>query len=234
MEKPMIGVLPLYDKDKESYWMLPGYMKGIEDAGGVPVMLPLTTDQDTILKLAAAFDGFLFSGGQDINPEWYGEKDQACGEICSERDVMEAALFKHVVELDKPALGICRGLQLFNVMLGGTLYQDIPTQLSGSTIKHIQRPPYTEPVHDVYIERDTALYPIFQTDSLKVNSLHHQGIKEISEHLVPATRAEDGLIEAVVMPSKKFILAVQWHPEFIYQFDDHHFKLFIEFVKSCN
>ncbi|OLS33820.1 gamma-glutamyl-gamma-aminobutyrate hydrolase family protein [Bacillus sp. MRMR6] len=234
MGKPMIGVLPLYDNEKESYWMLPGYMRGIEDAGGIPIMLPLTTDEDMIARIANTFDGFLFTGGQDLNPELYGEKiEDLCGEICKERDLMEAALFKHVTELDKPAFGICRGLQLFNVLLGGTLYQDIPTERSESKINHQQNPPYTEPVHDVYIARDTLLYNILQTDSIKVNSYHHQGIKNLSEQLVPAATADDSLIEAVVMPNKKFTLAVQWHPEFNYMYDDQNFKLFLEFVRAC-
>lgn len=234
MKKPMIGVLPLYDKEKASYWMLPGYMKGIEDAGGIPIILPLTTDADSILRISNTFDGFLFTGGHDINPELYGEEaEDVCGEMCNERDIMEAILFKQVAELDKPALGICRGLQLFNVLLGGTLYQDIPTQLSVTTINHKQKPPYSEPVHNVYIAKDTLLYRILQTDSLRVNSYHHQGIKNISEQLLPAANAEDGLIEAVVMPNKRFILAVQWHPEFNYKFDDNNFKLFLEFVRAC-
>lgn len=234
MEKPLVGVLPLYDSEKDSYWMLPGYMKGIEEAGGIPIMLPLTTDDETILRLANTFDGFLFTGGHDINPKLYGEEiGDKCGEICFTRDTMEAKLFKQVIELDKPALGICRGLQLFNVLLGGTLYQDIPTQLSHSNIKHKQKPPYTEPVHNVYIAKNTLLYHILQIDTLKVNSYHHQGIKSISEHLESAATAEDGLIEAVVMPNKKFTLAVQWHPEFNYKFDDNNFKLFVEFVRAC-
>lgn len=233
MEKPMIGVLPLYDRDKDSYWMLPGYMKGIEDAGGIPVMLPLTTDKDSILRIATVFDGFLFTGGQDINPELYGEKNESCGEMCIERDSMESVLFNHAVELDKPILGICRGLQLFNVALGGTLYQDIPTQHTTSTIEHNQTPPFMEAVHDVFIEKDTDLHRMLQKDSMKVNSLHHQGIKDLAEQLVPAARAEDGLIEAVVMPNKKFTIAVQWHPEFNYMIDDDNFKLFLEFVRAC-
>lgn len=234
MEKPMIGVLPLYDNEKESYWMLPGYMRGIEDAGGIPIMLPITTDKDMILKFAQTFDGFLFTGGHDINPELYGEEiEDTCGVLCIERDFMETVLFNYAVELDKPSLGICRGLQLFNVLLGGTLYQDIPTQRSVSTVQHKQKSPYSEPVHQVYVEKENLLYDILQADSLKVNSYHHQGIKNLSEQLVSAAKAEDGLIEAVIMPYKKFILAVQWHPEFNYKFDDHSFKLFLEFVKSC-
>lgn len=235
MERPTIGVLPLYDRSKESYWMLPGYMKGIEDAGGIPFVLPITSDAETITRIANMFDGFLFTGGHDVNPEIYGEEvEDVCGELCLERDAMETVLFKQVVELDKAAFGICRGLQLFNAVLGGTLYQDIPTQFqSGKKIGHKQAPPYSEPVHKVYIEKGNPLYRIVETESLKVNSYHHQGIKELSERLIPVANAEDGLIEAVIMPGKKFILAVQWHPEFSYKSDNYSFRLFEEFVKSC-
>ncbi|WP_248924100.1 gamma-glutamyl-gamma-aminobutyrate hydrolase family protein [Paenibacillus hamazuiensis] len=235
MKKPMIGVLPLYDNEKESYWMLPGYMKGIEDAGGIPVMLPLTSNKEIILTIANTFDGFLFTGGHDVNPEMYGEKaEDVCGELCHERDVMEEILFRQAVELDKPAFGICRGLQLFNALLGGTLYQDLPTQLrTETTVAHKQQPPYNKPAHKVYIDKENALYRIVNAESLEVNSYHHQGIKKLSEQLLAVAQAEDGLIEAVVMPQKRFILAVQWHPEFSYTTDRHNFRLFEEFVGAC-
>lgn len=234
MKKAMIGVLPLYDEVKESYWMLPGYMKGIEDAGGIPVMLPLTTDIEVILTIAKTFDGFLFTGGQDINPKIYGETaTNVCGELCNERDFMEEVLFKQVIELNKPAFGICRGLQLFNALLGGTLYQDIPTQLrTEKQIGHTQKPPYDKPIHRVYIEKGNPLYQILETESFMVNSYHHQGIIKLSNHLLSVAIAEDGLIEAVMMPEKKFILAVQWHPEFDYKLNDYNFRLFVEFVNS--
>jgi putative glutamine amidotransferase len=232
MKKPMIGVLPLYDEKKESYWMLPGYMKGVEDAGGIPVMLPLTTDKDIILKLAHSCDGFLFTGGHDVDPAVHGEEvTELSGVLCTERDQMEQLLFTFAAELDKPMLGICRGMQLFNAVLGGTLYQDIPAQRP-STINHKQKPPYSKPVHQVHIEKDSLLHQVLQTDSFMVNSYHHQGIKELSEQLEVAATADDGLIEAVVMPNKIFILAVQWHPEFSYKHDDYNFKLFLEFVKA--
>jgi putative glutamine amidotransferase len=233
MGRPFIGVLPLYDDDKESYWMLPGYMKGIEDAGGIPFMLPLTTNAEAIAQIADRFDGFLFTGGHDIHPKMYGEDvEEVCGDICVERDVMENALFKLAVKLDKPALGICRGLQLFNVSLGGTLYQDLPTYFK-SEVVHKQNPPYTEPVHKVYVEKETPLYSMVGAEVLHVNSYHHQGIKTLSDQLVPAARAEDGLVEAVIMPDKTFIAAVQWHPEFNYKKDVHNYRLFEAFVKSC-
>ncbi|MCM3782369.1 gamma-glutamyl-gamma-aminobutyrate hydrolase family protein [Neobacillus mesonae] len=235
MKKPMIAVLPLYDSNKESYWMLPAYMKAIEDAGGIPVMLPLTTDVDMIDTLAHQFDGFLFTGGHDINPELYDEKvEEVCGELCNERDIMESHLFNSVVELDKPVFGICRGLQLFNVLLGGTLYQDIPTQLDvKNSVNHKQNPPYTHLVHEVHIEEDNLLHNILQTDRLKVNSYHHQGIKKLSDKLTAAAKAEDGIVEAVVMRDKSFILAVQWHPEFSYTVDSYSRKLFSAFVNVC-
>ncbi|MCG7218050.1 gamma-glutamyl-gamma-aminobutyrate hydrolase family protein [Paenibacillus mucilaginosus] len=235
MKRPMIGVLPLYDKEKESYWMLPGYMKGIEAAGGIPVMLPLTADPEVITAMADTFDGFLFTGGHDVHPELYGERiEPVCGEPCTERDEMERVLFREVTAMDKPAFGICRGLQLFNVLLGGTLYQDIPTQFgSDIQVNHQQQPPYDQPVHRVYIEKGDPLHEMLQTDSMEVNSYHHQGIKQLSSQLVAAAKAEDGMIEAVRMPDKKFVLAVQWHPEFSYTSDPYNFRLFEEFVSSC-
>lgn len=235
MKKPMIGIIPLYDEKKESYWMLPGYMKGIEKAGGIPVMLPLTSDIDMIISIADTFDGFLFTGGQDVDPSMYGEvKEKYCGKPCYERDIMEEALFKHVLELDKPAFGICRGLQLFNVLLGGTLYQDMIIQRESNTkIEHKQKPPYDKPIHLVNIEKDTILCDVFGKEVINVNSYHHQGIKQLSKHLKCAAKAEDGIIESVFMPDKRFVLAVQWHPEFIYNFDEGNLQLFVEFVKAC-
>lgn len=235
MRKPLIGVLPLYDREKESYWMLPGYMKGIEEAGGIPVMLPLTTDRDIISTLADTYDGFLFTGGHDLNPELYGETVTAvCGELCRDRDVLEMALFEHVLSRDKPALGICRGLQLFNVALGGTLYQDLPTgRKTDHPLEHRQKPPYTTPVHNVYIKKESRLYSILGTETLPVNSYHHQGIKKLAERLLAVAKAEDGLVEAVVMPEKKFVLAVQWHPEYMYPAAPVHIKLFEAFVDAC-
>lgn len=234
MEKPMIGIIPLYDETKESYWMLPSYMKGIEEAGGIPIMLPLTTSIEIIQQLAEQFDGFLFTGGHDVNPELYGEKvEQTCGAICHERDIMEERLLNEVLRLDKPVFGICRGLQLINVLLGGTLYQDIPTQFQADKlIMHQQKPPYTRPVHSVSIEKGSMLEKLIHTESLMVNSYHHQGIKELASSLETAAIAEDGLIEAFTMPNKKFALAVQWHPEFSYQEDDYSFRLFSEFVHA--
>lgn len=235
MKKPIIGVLPLYDEKLESYWMVPGYMTGIEAAGGIPVMLPLTSDIEAIEPLAAAFDGFLFTGGPDVNPQIYGERpEEYCGKPSNERDLLEGWLFKQVLSMDKPMLGICRGLQLFNALLGGTLYQDIPSQLeSDQKIVHTMKPPYDAPVHKVRIEKISPLYKILEHDEIAVNSYHHQGIKQLADSLLPAAKAGDGLVEAVWMPDRRFVLAVQWHPEFMYRTDENSLKLFSEFVGAC-
>ncbi|MBY9078639.1 gamma-glutamyl-gamma-aminobutyrate hydrolase family protein [Paenibacillus sp. HN-1] len=234
-QQPMIGVLPLMDAGRNSYWMLPDYMKGIEEAGGLPVMLPLTADRDSIRRLAETFDGFLFTGGQDVQPSLYGEdKLEVCGEVSNERDEMERQLFADILELDKPAFGICRGLQLFNVLLGGTLYQDLPSQRRTETeIRHVQKPPYDQPVHKIYVEQGNPLHEIVRKETLDVNSYHHQGIKKLSTELLAVGLAEDGLVEAVVLPDRKFVLAVQWHPEFSYRSDDCSLELFRAFVQAC-
>ncbi|WP_145047106.1 gamma-glutamyl-gamma-aminobutyrate hydrolase family protein [Paenibacillus xylanexedens] len=235
MKKPIIGVLPLYDSDKKSYWMLPDYMYAIESSGGIPMMLPLTTNLDIIVRLAHELDGFLFTGGHDLNPELYHEKvEETCGELCHERDRMEALLFQKVAQLDKPAFGICRGLQLFNVMLGGSLIQDIPTGLQVPIpVQHKQSPPYTNLVHEVHIANHNLLHDILQTHTIKVNSYHHQGIKVLADQLKAVAVAEDGLVEAVVMPDRTFVMAVQWHPEYSFRVDEHSQKLFSSFVSSC-
>ena len=230
--KPVIGIVPLVDEEKESYWMLPGYMKGIEEAGGVPFMLPLTTDKELLMQLLKICDGLLLTGGHDVSPELYGEKIiPECGAVCKERDIMEGYLFDNAVNEDMPVLGICRGIQFMNVALGGSLYQDIPLQLK-TGIEHHQSAPYDNLVHSVSICRETPLYELLNTEEIMVNSYHHQGIKKLSDRLKPMAYAPDGLVEAVYMPDKNFIWGVQFHPEFAYLKDETSRKIFSAFINS--
>ena len=149
MKRPLIGIVPLVDAQRESYWMLPGYMRGVEQAGGLPIMLPLTDDDAALRQLADTCGGFLLTGGQDVSPALYGAAPApACGETCPARDAMETKLLALALEQDKPVLGICRGIQFLNVYLGGTLYQDLPTE-HPSAAEHHQKPPYDVPVHSV-------------------------------------------------------------------------------------
>jgi putative glutamine amidotransferase len=235
MRRPVIGLAPLWDEEKDSLWMLPGYMDGIEQAGGLPVMLPLSTDKLMLEQICRSVDGLLFTGGQDVCPGLYGEeKSTCCGTICDKRDDMESLLFSiSVMSMDKPAFGICRGIQLFNVLLGGTLYQDLPAQYKGMPqLCHRQKPPYGMPDHRVTIGTGSPLHALLGTDTMAVNSCHHQGIRELSQELVCMAVAEDGLIEAVYVPCRRFVWAVQWHPE--YSLHDENSRLLFEaFINAC-
>ncbi|MEE0777233.1 MAG: gamma-glutamyl-gamma-aminobutyrate hydrolase family protein, partial [Bacillota bacterium] len=207
---PRIGIVPLYDETKESYWMLPGYMKGLEEAGAIPLMMPLTDDDSALEHLAEFFDGFLFPGGHDVSPALYHSNPHPkCGAICRLRDTMERKLFDLVMTVDKPAFGICRGIQLFNALLGGTLWQDLPSE-HPTNLSHQQKPPYDVPVHEVEVLRNTPLYEILKQDILAVNSYHHQAVKDVAPSLAVSAKATDGIVEGVYRPDKKFIAAVQW------------------------
>ena len=230
MKKPIIGIVPLVDIERESYWMLPGYMKGIEQAGGIPLMLPLTSDEENLQQLAEELDGFLYAGGQDISPNLYAQRrSRMCGQSCHERDEMETILFSMVYEQDKPLLGICRGIQCINVVMGGTLYQDLPSEHSSDT-EHHQIPPYDVPVHSVKIIGDSPLYKLLKKETLMVNSYHHQAIKTLAPKLSVMAVSEDSLVEAVYVPNKKFIWGIQWHPELSYLADENSRRIFSEFV----
>lgn len=233
MKKAMIGVVPLVDAARESFWMLPGYMEGIEAAGGIPVMLPLTNDEEVLGQLSQVLNGFLFTGGQDVNPALYGEKAaRECGESCGKRDAMEKLLLSIAVREQRPVLGICRGIQFINAALGGTLYQDLPTE-HPSEVAHHQKPPYDVPVHTVKIAKQSPLFGLLGVDSIEVNSYHHQAVRELAAELQPMAYAGDGLIEAVWMPEHRFLWAVQWHPELNYKVSPESRKIFGKFVAEC-
>lgn len=231
--KPLIGIVPLFDEERHSYWMIPGYMRGIEEAGGIPVMLPLTDDEETLERLVETCDGFLLTGGQDVDPRLYGEESVAkCGKSCPARDAMEKKLFSMILKRDMPVLGICRGIQFMSAALGGSLYQDIPSQRPSALI-HCQKPPYHIPSHNVKILLDTPLYTLLKKENIAVNSYHHQGVKVLPACLRAMARAEDGLTEAIYMPGKKFVWAVQWHPELSFEQDEDNRKIFAAFVSAC-
>ena len=211
MKKPLIALIPQMD-DEGRWWMNPDYMESVLRAGGVPVMLPMTTDAEDLEQIARQFDGFLFTGGPDVDPVHYGrEKLETCGKITPKRDEMELKLFQLVFDLGKPVLGICRGLQLINIALGGTLYQDIPTEVPSDVSHRVLGKPLAREVHEIKVESDCPFgdLPL----ALWVNSRHHQAIEDLAPGLKVRARAADGIIEAVYMPEKPQIRAVQWHPE---------------------
>jgi len=232
MSKPIIGVMPLWDDEKESIWMLPGYFDGINQAGAIPIMFPFTEDKQELDQLINMCDGFLFTGGHDVSPELYNENPlDGLVSCCMKRDKMESYILKKTIQINKPVLGICRGIQFINAALGGTLYQNLPTQFETET-EHHQNPPYDVPVHKVKVIKDSPLYKCLNSELLDVNSYHHQAVKDLAPNLKVMAVSEDGLVEAVYMPELRFLWAVQWHPEFSYKTDDNSRKIFKAFIEA--
>ena len=211
---PIIGVTPLWDSERKSLWMLPDYLDGIKAAGGVPVVLPIDISENGANRIIETCDGFLFTGGQDVGS-------------CPERDNPETLLLSKALQADKPILGICRGLQFLNVFLGGTLWQDLPSE-HPSEIVHRQAKPYGIPTHKVTLSGE--LKSLLDKDILEVNTLHHQAIKDLANGLTPMAVAPDGIIEAVIMKNKRFVWAVQWHPEYMFTTDKNSLKIFECFI----
>lgn len=232
-KKPVIGICPLYDEKRESYWMLPGYMKMLEAAGAVPLMMPLTEDPEGLDYFLESCDGFVLTGGHDVSPSVYGQSDEGlCGFLVSERDGMDAYILRGAVERDKAVLGICRGHQLMNAALGGTLYQDVATQF-GENAGHRMQPPYDGVAHPVDLVPGSPLARVQGTAQMGVNSCHHQAIRDLAPCLEAQALAADGIIEAVYMPGKRFIWGVQWHPEFAWKVSDPNRKIVAAFVKAA-
>jgi putative glutamine amidotransferase len=230
--KKVVGVIPLYDEERNSYWMIPGYMKMLEAQGAVPMMLPLTTNRKLLDYFLETCAGFLLTGGQDVAPELYHTKrSEKCGETCKERDEMESYLLQKAAAKDKSVLGICRGIQFMNAVFGGTLYQDLPSEYE-SHVEHHMKPPYNRAVHTVTIKRGTLLHEILKKEELGVNSYHHQAIEKLAPSLETMAVSEDGLIEAVYMPEANYVVGVQWHPELSYETDEDSVKIIKSFVES--
>lgn len=229
MKKPLIALIPQVDEEGR-WWLNPDYMESVIRAGGIPGMLPLTGNEEDLEEIARRFDGFLFTGGPDVNPALYGqEKEDFCGDICEKRDEMEMKLFRYAFDLDKPILGICRGIQLMNVALGGTLYQDIPTQVPSEISHRVLEKPLARETHEILVEPECPFgnLPL----KLMVNSRHHQAIEKLAPGLAVRARAADGIIEAVYMPAKPRVRAGQWHPENFR--NELSAAIFSEFVEAC-
>ncbi len=233
--RPKIGITGHMNKDSNSTGITTNYMEAIYACGGFPLLLPILSDDQLWREAAQELDGFLFSGGADVNPRLYGEEIYPfCAEILPARDEMELELLKAVLPSEKPILGICRGIQLLNVGMGGTLYQDIYAQPAQTfSQQHYQKLPHHLPVHDVSIDRDSLLYQIVQTEKLPVNSLHHQSVKVCAPSLTVTARTASGVIEAVEKKDHPFFLGLQWHPERMWHADTNAKVVFDAFVRAC-
>lgn len=238
MLRPIIGVTTNLNDDENAMQLNCTYTNALLRAGALPVLLPVTGDPQEVSMYAEMVDGLLLAGGVDVNPTLYGEGQRwESGTISPVRDRFEIELFRAVLAFgSKPILGVCRGHQLINVALGGSLYQDIQSALPGQTIAHRQHQRAVHPSHDVAIEKDTRLHGIFGTDTLAVNSHHHQAVKRLAEGMVISAHAPDGIAEAIELPQHPFCIGVQWHPEQLcsHPGTEAHMKLFTAFAAACS
>ncbi len=217
MSKPIIALTASWNMETLRMILNQDYIHAVADAGGVPIVLPCTTDEEGLRSALDHADGLLLTGGADIDPSLYGEETlPCCGTVTRIRDDTELVLIRHALEKKMPILGICRGFEILNAALGGTLYQDIEQQY-GSAVSH---PRYDIPggdAHTVQYLEGTLLKSIMGEEKGYVNSRHHQGVKEPAAGLKICAQAPDGLTEGLEAEDGRPILAVQWHPESLYQ-----------------
>ncbi len=238
---PLIGIScgTFHDRDwcPPSYGHRKTYVDAVLRAGGAPLLIPPLLDATALRAIYDRLDGLLLAGGGDISPNHYGDQPhERLGVIDLPRDMAELRLARWAAADHKPLLGICRGVQLINVALGGSLYQDIPSQL-GSTIDHNEsyaREDWTFLAHPMTITPDARLARFLGTTDLMINSLHHQAVHRVAPGLRAVAWAPDGVIEALESEDTRFIVGVQCHPEALQAETDPRWQgLFAAFVESC-
>lgn len=232
--KPIIGVTPLTNPDTDETVIRPGYFEALTACGAIPVMLPYTNDMADVDQLLDHVDGILLTGGYDVDPHLYGEDPLPQVDAPQTRlDALQMMLVPRTIDRDLPVLGVCRGIQILNVALGGNLIQDIPTQHPQSHT-HFMEPPFDAPWHDVSMTEGSPLSTLLDGElTMGVNSKHHQALRELAPGVEPMAWSDDGLVEAVWMPQKSYVWAVQWHPELMFASDWHQRRLIEGFVNAA-
>lgn len=234
-KKPVIGIILDSCKDGDKYSFAPkpwhalrkGYAQAIEEAGGVPVMLPYNQDIDSLLSI---IDGLIIPGGdEDIHPRFYSQEiAHARVKTNDERAEFEFRILASALKQDMPVLGICNGLQLINIHFKGTLFQHLPDYIKGD-INHEQPAPKDVPSHEIIIEDESLLRALTSEDRPMVNSTHHQAINQLGEGLRISARAPDGVVEAIEATDHRFLVGVEWHPEHLNtELDRNLFKKLVE------
>jgi putative glutamine amidotransferase len=231
--RPLIGIT-LGDGDRPGLHAIrEDYVRSVEQAQAVPVVLAPVVPGDAP-ALLGRLDGVLLSGGADVDPGLFGERPHPkVGRVNRRRDDFELALVREALRRDVPILAICRGHQVLNVASGGTLVQDIPSELPG-TVNHDAPGKRWRRSHTVEVVLGSRLREIVGRETLRVNSFHHQAIERVGEGLVVSARcAEDGVIEGLEMPGRRFVVAVQWHPESFWNQPDSFQSLFDAHAAAC-
>lgn len=237
--KPVIGITTFCQKENKankSYDKVScNYIKAVSQAGGLPLPIPISNKTENVDRYIELLDGLILSGGSDISPLKYGEEVMnKVGEIDYTRDSWEDRLFIKAYEKDLPILGICRGMQLINVVLGGTLYQDLTTDLDEVTVSHLSKKFSLGRLHHpVIVTKNSRLYEILGKPQIDVNSYHHQGIKVLGESLEVNAESQAGVIEGIESEVKDFVIGVQWHPEDLVESHPMFSTIFTELVKEA-
>lgn len=212
--KPVIGLSSTWGEGKATSVPLT-YVKAVIRAGGVPLVFPLTDCEELLSTMLERVDGVILTGGEDLDPlEWYGEEPlPQMGAVVPERDRFDITLIRLAVDKGVPLLGICRGAQALNVAFGGSLYQDIPSQVKGSKVKHGQRAPGYWGTHSITIKEGSLLHKQIGKKRVAINSFHHQAVKELAPGFEATAFAPDGVIEAIEKTGSSKVFGVQFHPE---------------------
>ncbi len=234
MNQPIIGITSSRIPQRyvrAQFGVTEAYVQAVTRARGLPLIIPLGLPEEDLLQILSHLDGLLFSGGGDMHPHAYGSQpNPKVRGVDEDRDRVEITLLRQARLRDMPVLGICRGLQVINVALGGTLYEDIQEQRPGA-IQHqyFGLRPRDHRAHPVQVSPGSLLHELLGQVTPEVNSLHHQGIRELAAGLTTTAYAPDGLVEAFEVPGSRFTQAVQWHPEWLPE-DPAMQALFAHFV----
>lgn len=247
MKKPFIGITCNYETDdaigRVTHMGLPGqrwmflaehYTASVEKAGGIPLILPVCTEFETVKEMLDRVDGVLLTGGNDVDPQMYGARaDAACGSIVPERDRQEIAIARYIMgQGDKPLFGICRGMQVIQVAAGGALYQDLEKE-GGFKHHYMDMYPLNCPAHPVRLRENSRLAKIFGMQrEIRVNSFHHQAVRQAAEGFEATAWSDDGVIEGMEKTGQAFVLGVQWHPEMMWDCGQQQ-ELFSAFIRAC-
>jgi len=232
---PLISIVAHTDFTKAGHYAqtIPtAYINAIEKVGGIPHILPYTTNLDLLPRLAKDVDGFIFPGGFDIDPSFFNASPiPELGRVDRDLDIHQMAVFDLALKMEVPILGICRGAQVINVALGGDLFQDIKAQADQPVLIHTQKKLHDGTDHGITITPGSRLHDLFGPE-IQVNSRHHQSVKTPGKGLIVTARSPDGVIEALAHESLPIDL-VQWHPELMLKTDDAMAPLFRAFISRC-
>ena len=236
MDRPIIGILPQFDRRFDKEYIGEEYVQAVEESGGQVKLLHITEDEAEMDEQVTQCDGFLIPGGRDIDPRLYGaEYAPYTAPVQRFRDVYTLAMVHRIREADKPLLGICYGMQAINVAYGGTLIQDIRIECPFINTPHDRKLGLSKEsaIHDVTLEKGSPIHTLIERDYTGAHGFHHQAIKDVGEGLTVMGRSADELVEAFYDPGKRYLWGVMWHPESDFAYREDSQRVFRYFIEKC-